>query len=198
MTLQRNVVYTGRHRNELTHIAQIHGGIVQVDFRYQQQSLVESAFLEYSDGVLKLIWNDSMFPCFTTLTEYMFECGVGVTNPDGSLYAGNAANAIFGNYNIFSNSWVGSHTLAEMVGGSCSSNALKMSKAPKQPKATKVSKADQRPMRPANGKAVWNDAYIKAKGIDYADFISKHGKQQVYDDLGSMTVIEFETKYGLR
>jgi hypothetical protein len=82
---------------------------------------------------------------------------------------------------------------------------LKTTKDPKTAKSPfrserqpKVSKADQRIMRPENGKAVWSPEYLKAKGINHAEFLAKHGKDQVYNDLKVMTVIEFETKYSLR
>jgi hypothetical protein len=62
----------------------------------------------------------------------------------------------------------------------------------------KLSKADQRIMRPKNGTPVWNQKYLAAKGIDHKAFVEEHGLHQVYDDLETMNVYEFETKYNLR
>lgn len=51
---------------------------------------------------------------------------------------------------------------------------------------------DNRPMRSA-----WTPDYLKMKGIVYKEFVAKHGKQKIWEDLESLTVSEFESQYAL-
>lgn len=192
-------VYAGHYASTFTDFAQDAGGILEFEIRRIDGSVITQARFEIEDHELVLKWEGTYHEGLVALIRYLDELGLNRTAPTGSNEDGNAANGVIGNRAVYAHCFYLDISFAEWVGKiDRSQPKLISAKAPKAPKAPKISKADQRIMRPANGKAVWNDAYIKAKGIDYADFIAKHGKQQVYDDLGSMTVIEFETKYGLR
>lgn len=174
------------------------GGELFFDVMRLDETVVTTGYFEVIGDKLRCYCEGAYHENITSMSYYLKGRGFGETDPNGSEGSGDVANSIYGHWSMFANIRLETGiTLSELVDQK-QSKAPKQPKAPKAPKAPKVSKADQRPMRPANGKAVWNDAYIKAKGIDYAAFLAKHGKQQVYDDLGSMTVIEFETKYGLR
>lgn len=210
--------YTGHFKPQFIDFAIDAGGNFDFEVRNREGGVLTIGNFSYVDGELFLTCNQQSLECLTGIIRHLEEMGCGTfCDGTGSEGNGNVTNSVLGNRNIYAKCFYLDICFSDWLGKPyCPKNSPqpygtnvpyiqhtspkvpKQPKAPKAPKAPKISKADQRPMRPANGKAVWNDAYIKAKGIDYADFIAKHGKQQVYDDLGSMTVIEFETKYGLR
>jgi hypothetical protein len=209
--------YTGGYRKQLTQLLLNHGGIIELDITHIEGTVIDKVIVMLDEGVIKIVYDDILFPCFSKLITHLNNIGVGdngMTNCNTE--GGNSSDNVLGSWDIFGSlAFQGTPLIVELGvktedelfvnrfgPGSNSSSRVKcsvrQSTSPKSPKQPKISKADQRIMRPENGKAVWNNAYLKAKGIDHNAFIEKYGKEQVYADLKVMTVIEFETKYGLR
>lgn len=197
-----NVVYTGQNRSKIAAYVENAGGKVGFEVVNIRGEVVASGAFTNEAG-LSLYCEGSPVSSVTDLFILLHECGYSFADSDGAnTEGGNAANCVVGNFGMYPSIHLETGiTLADVVNPSSQRKMVvreTSSKSAPSERKPKISKADQRIMRPANGKAVWNDAYIKAKGIDYTAFLAKHGKEQVYADLGSMTVIEFETKYDLR
>lgn len=194
-------MYTGHYAKEFEDFAHDAGGLFEFEIRHMNGDVVTRAEFSIQSSKLELLWENSEYASLSELIVQLGHSGYSLTNPDGcNTEGGNKSNAVLGNWAIYAKCYYLGISFVEWLGKDTAEKSTTRTKPAKQPKPKeiKLSKYDQRIMRPMTGKAVWCAEYLKAKGIDHKAFIEKFGKEQVYNDLATMNVYEFETKYGLR
>jgi len=196
--------YTGHHRSKIESIVDKNGGSLYFDVTFLQRDKIVSGYFFKEDGNLRLSCEGSIFPSLTQMYITLHECGYGINDSNGCKEgtAGNAANCISGNLNLFDNIITELHlSLSELIGNDLSLYKVKTPTINKS-KETKMLKADKRIMRPEGAKKgdnIWNPEYIKTKQINESRCYELWGgKTAFYTAMKTMTVFEFETIYGIR
>ena len=195
--------YTGHHRSKIESVVEKNGGELHFDVTFLQNEKIASGYFFLENGRLRLSAEGSLFASLTEMYLTLHECGYGVNNSTGADGTGNAANCISGNYNIYDNIVTEfKSSLLELVGGEKEPREKSKTVKVLKTKELRMLKSDLRIMRPENpikGGTVWNQEYIKSKGIDESRCYELWGgKNDFYTAMKTMTVFEFETTYGLR